>query len=55
MHKQRKLINGESFNIGPNIKSNSSVKVLILRILKIWGIKTKIIHNKKKQFAGQLS
>ena len=50
MKKNKKLINGETFNVGPNIKSNASVHDLIVKILKIWGGKNKIVHNKKEQF-----
>ncbi len=54
MKKNKKLINGEAFNIGPNTKSNESVHNLIVKILRIWGGKNKIIHEKKKKFSESI-
>jgi len=51
LRKNKNSINGESFNIGPNIKSNATVKVLINKIIHIWGGKTKVLYNKRKKFA----
>ena len=50
LKKNKKLINGQSFNIGPNIKSNASVETLIRKILKIWNGNTKILYNKRISF-----
>ncbi len=52
--KHKNLINGETFNIGPNIKSNATVKELITKVVNIWGAKNKIVHNKKKQFTESI-
>ena len=51
LKKNKKFINGENFNVGPNIKSNASVEVLINKILKIYNYNIKVNYNKKKKFA----
>lgn len=51
LNKNKKLINGDSFNVGPNIKSNASVKKLINKIIKIGNYNIKLNYNKRKKFA----
>ncbi len=50
LSKKRNKINGESFNIGPNIKNNLSVLNLINKIKKYYGHEIKIFYKKKKLF-----
>jgi CDP-glucose 4,6-dehydratase len=50
-NKNKNKINGESFNIGPNIKNNASVLTLIKKIINKYGQKIDISYENKNLFA----